>query len=340
MGDALDDADALLNARFGNRHRLEAAFQGAVLFDVLPVFREGGGADDLDLPPGEGRLQDVGGVHAALRIPRADDTVHFIDKEDDVSLLLDLVDQALHPALKLPAELGACHQGCEVQSPDLFILELVGHLSVRDLLGQAFRDGRLAHAGLADQAGVVLLPAVQNLDHSLQLGFPAHDPVQLSVPGAAGEILAIILQEFSFLTPGLLRRLRSRGFPPGTVLRAGGIGSEEFVEKGESGGFPVFVVSPVRIGNMINAAEGFRHLLADPVQILIGNPHFLHQVLHGPDIQFLCAFQAKAFVHGLAVLHLGNENYGDVLFASCANRRLHLSTFLSEYGKGRSPSRV
>ena len=64
---------------------LEAALQGGVLLDVLAVLGEGGGADDLDLAPGEGGLEDVGGVHAALGVARADDVVHLVDDEDDVA---------------------------------------------------------------------------------------------------------------------------------------------------------------------------------------------------------------------------------------------------------------
>ena len=41
-----------------------------------------------------------------------------------------------------------------------------------DALGQALGDGGLAHARLADEAGVVLLAAVQDLDDPLDLLSP------------------------------------------------------------------------------------------------------------------------------------------------------------------------
>ena len=73
-------------------------------------------------------------------------------------------DEALDPLLKLAAELGAGHQGGEVQPVELFALEAGGHLAPGNALGNALGDGGLAHAGFADEAGVVLLAAGQDLD--------------------------------------------------------------------------------------------------------------------------------------------------------------------------------
>ena len=49
---AKEDLDRLLPAGLPDGHRLEAALQGRVLFDVAPVFIQGGGPHHLDLPPG------------------------------------------------------------------------------------------------------------------------------------------------------------------------------------------------------------------------------------------------------------------------------------------------
>ena len=55
-GDALDDLHAVLDGGLLHHHRLEAPLQGGVLFDVLAVFVQSSGTDDLDLPPGQGGL--------------------------------------------------------------------------------------------------------------------------------------------------------------------------------------------------------------------------------------------------------------------------------------------
>ena len=60
---------------------LEAPLQGGVLLDVLAVLIEGGGADDLELAPAQGGLEDIGGVHAALGIAGAHDVVDLVDDQ-------------------------------------------------------------------------------------------------------------------------------------------------------------------------------------------------------------------------------------------------------------------
>ena len=88
----LDDFHRLLQGRLGDGHRLEPALQCRILFDVLPVFLEGGGADDLHLSPGQGRLENVGGVHGAFGIPRPHQIVHFVDDQNNIAQALDLID--------------------------------------------------------------------------------------------------------------------------------------------------------------------------------------------------------------------------------------------------------
>ena len=79
-----------------DQHRLEAALQGGVLLDVLAVLVEGGGADHAQLAPGQHRLEHVGGVHAPLGGPGADDGVQLVDEGDHLALGgLDLVEGGL-----------------------------------------------------------------------------------------------------------------------------------------------------------------------------------------------------------------------------------------------------
>ena len=53
---ARQNTDRLLYGRLLHIDRLETAFQCRVLFNVLAVFRNGGGADKLNFPSGKGRL--------------------------------------------------------------------------------------------------------------------------------------------------------------------------------------------------------------------------------------------------------------------------------------------
>ena len=54
--DAQQNLDSVLHRGLRHGDRLEPALQGRVLLNVFAVFVEGGGADDLNLPPGEGGL--------------------------------------------------------------------------------------------------------------------------------------------------------------------------------------------------------------------------------------------------------------------------------------------
>ena len=169
--DAHQHCNRIINGRHVHCHRLEPALQGAVLFNILPVFAEGGGTDDLDFSPGQGRLENIRRIHRAFGITRANQVVYLIDKQDDIPLFLNLADEALHPAFKLTPELGASHQGGQIHQIDPLATQIEGHLSGSNLLGDALRNGGLAHTRLTDQAGIVFLSPGQDLDHPCNFPF-------------------------------------------------------------------------------------------------------------------------------------------------------------------------
>ena len=151
-----------------------------VFFDILAVFGERRRADHLDLAAGKRRLQDVRGVHAALRVAGADKVVHLVDEQDDVAVLLHLVDKALDAAFKLAAELRARHKRRQVQKLHFLLAQLRRHLAGRDAQRKALGDCRLADARLADQARVVLRAAREDLHHALDLALAPDDIVELA----------------------------------------------------------------------------------------------------------------------------------------------------------------
>ena len=339
-GDALQNFHRVVDGGLLHDDGLEAALQGGVLFDVLAVLGEGGGADHLDLAPAQGGLEDVGGVHGALRVPRAHNGVHLVDDQDDVAQLLHLVDEALHAALKLAAELGARHQGGEVQQVDLLVQQLVGHVPVIDALGQPLGNGGLAHAGVADEAGVVLLPPVEDLDGALNLVGAAHNAVQLALVGLAGEGDAVVFQEFAlgglgpFRFGGGLVLLGGapalHGVPVGRAVR---LAAEQLAQEGEGGGAPLVLLAvavlavvlalggqPVRL---LRPAEGGHHLGGNGLQILVGYAHFLHHIVHRLDAQLPGALQAQTLVFSLVILNFGDKDHRHVFFAAGTQSGMH-----------------
>ena len=192
--EALEDQDRLLDGRRLDLDRLEAAFQRGVLLDVLAVFVERGGADALQFAAAQGGLDDVRGVHRAFGGAGADDGVQLVDEEDDVLGAADLVHHGLDALLELAAILGAGdHQG-QVERDDPLVAEQLRHVAGGDFLGQAFDDGRLAHAGLAEQHRIVLGAAAEDLDDALDFVLAADDRVHLALAGDLGQVAAEGLQ--------------------------------------------------------------------------------------------------------------------------------------------------
>ena len=69
----------------------------------------------------------------------------------------------LDALLELAAVFGAGHHQRQVQHDDPPVAQQLGHVVVDDGLGEAFDDGGLADAGLAEQDGVVLRAAAEDL---------------------------------------------------------------------------------------------------------------------------------------------------------------------------------
>ena len=190
-----EDGDGVLHDGLVDHHRLEPPLQGGVLLDILPVLVEGGGADAVELAPGQHGFQQVARVHGSLGLARPHNGVQLVDEQDDPALrLAHLVQDGLQPLLKLAPVLGARNQAAHVQGEDGLVLQAAGHVPLDDPLGQALGDGGLAHAGLADEDGVVFGLPGQNADDVPDLVVPADDRVQLVLPGPLHQVGAVLLQ--------------------------------------------------------------------------------------------------------------------------------------------------
>ena len=211
VADAAEDAHGVLGRGVVDLHRLEAALEGGVLLDVLAVLGERGRADALDLAAREGGLEDVGRVHRALGGAGADDGVDLVDEEDDVLGALDLVHHALDALLELAAVLGAGDHQRHVERHDLAVEQDLGDGAGGDLLGEALDDGRLADAGLADEDGVVLGAAAEDLHDAADLLLAPDHGVELASLGQLGEVAPEGLEQGEALAAALAAALGARG---------------------------------------------------------------------------------------------------------------------------------
>ena len=148
----------------------------------------------------------------------------LVDEHDGVRVRLDLLDHLLQALLEIAAVAGAGEQRAHVEREDGGVLEHLRHLARDDLAGQAFGDGGLADAGIADEQRVVLLPAAEDLDRALDLGLAADQRVDLAVLRLLVEVDAIGVERVALLLRALAsnrRRSGARSIPPRRRAAAG-----------------------------------------------------------------------------------------------------------------------
>ena len=73
------------------------------------------------------------------------------------------------------------------------------HVAADDAPRQAFGDGGLAHARLADEHRVVLRAPRQHLHHAADFLVAADDRINLPLPRQGGEVAAILFQRLEFV---------------------------------------------------------------------------------------------------------------------------------------------
>ena len=195
LAQALEDLERVGDRRRLHLDLLEAALERGVALEVLAVLVERGRADRLELAAGKRGLEDRGRVDRALGGAGADQVVELVDEEDDVAALGDLLHHLLEALLELAAVLGAGDEGREVERVDLLVLEELRHLARVDARREALDDGGLADAGLAEEDGVVLLAAREDLHDPLDLGLAADHGVELAVGGELGQVAAELVEE-------------------------------------------------------------------------------------------------------------------------------------------------
>ncbi len=192
---AAEDGHGVFNTRLAGEHRLESPLEGSVFLDVLAILIECRRADGAELSTGKRGLQQVGGVHRALRTSRAHEGVELVDEEDDLSVGLgDLVNYRLEALLELTAELRPRHQRAEVELEDALVFEGIGHVAADHPLGEPLDDGRLSHARITDEDGVVLGASGEHLHDAADLLVTADDRVELVAAGETGEVAAVLVE--------------------------------------------------------------------------------------------------------------------------------------------------
>ncbi len=195
VAQATQHLNGLLDGRLFDEHRREAAIQRRVALDILAVLVERRRADAVQFAARQGWLHHVAGVQRTGCGPRADDLMQFVNEEDDLALgALNLLDGGLQPLLELAAETAASDHCAQVEADHAAAHQNLRHVAAGDLLGQPLDDGRFADARLADQHGVVLGAAAENLDDAQDFVVAPDHRVELALDGQARQVAAVLFQ--------------------------------------------------------------------------------------------------------------------------------------------------
>ena len=193
------DGDGVLDARLIDLHRLEAAFQRGVLFDVLPILIQRGRANGAEFAARELRLEHVAGVDRALARPRTDDGVQLVDEEDDLALRVgDFLEERLESVLEFAAELRARDHRADVHRDDLLVFQRLRHIPADDPPRQPLDDRRLAHARLADEHRVVFRAPRKHLHDAADFIIAPDDGIDFPLLRQRREIAPVFLQRLIF----------------------------------------------------------------------------------------------------------------------------------------------
>ena len=178
---AHQDGDRLIHAGLFHHDRLESPLEGGILLDELAVFVERCGPHALQLAAGQGRLNDVGGIHRTLGRARTHNRVQLVNKEHNILHTANLIHHGLDPLFKLTAILGSGNHERHIQRDHLVAMQHFGHIARHHQVGQSLDNSRLAHAGFPQEYGVVLVAATQNLNDTLQLILASDHRVQVAL---------------------------------------------------------------------------------------------------------------------------------------------------------------
>ncbi len=153
---AAQNRDRIFYIRRIYEHRLEAALQRLVFFDMLAVFIQGGGADTVQFATGQHRLEHIAGVCRALCPAGSDNGMQLVDKQDDTAFsLFDFPEHSLEAFLKFTTVFGPGHERCHIQREDRAVFQVFRHVPAQDALGKPLGNGGFADTGLTDEDRVV-----------------------------------------------------------------------------------------------------------------------------------------------------------------------------------------
>ncbi len=167
-----------------DQNSLKAALQGRIFFDMFPVLVERGCPDQVQFSPGQHRLQQISRVHRAFGGAGSHDRMQFIDEEKNLALRgLNLLQDGLESFLELAAKFGSGDERAHVQCEEFLVLETVGDIAFDDADGQSFHDRGFADSRFADEHGIILRSAGEDLHHASDFVVSTDHGIEFALSG-------------------------------------------------------------------------------------------------------------------------------------------------------------
>ena len=168
---------------------LEPPLKSLILFKVFLIFIERRCSDGSQLAACQGWFQNVGRIHGTLASACPDERVNFVDEEDYIAFGLGyLLYNALQAFLELAFIFRAGQQRTHIERINLFVLQIVGHVAAYNSSGQSFDDSCFSGSGFANQYGIILGSARQNLQNSSNLFIAPNHRVEFAGAGIFNQI--------------------------------------------------------------------------------------------------------------------------------------------------------
>src|SRR5436305_12375620 len=125
--------------------------------------------------------------------------MQLVDEENDLAGgIFDVLEHGLEAIFEFAAVLCAREHSAEVERDHALVLQHLRNVAGDDALGKAFDDSGLADSRLADEHGIVLGAAREDLNHAADFIVTADDGIELAPPSEFSEVTSVALQRLIF----------------------------------------------------------------------------------------------------------------------------------------------
>ncbi len=175
---------------------------------MLAVFVQRCGTNTVQFTARKGRFQKVRRIHRAITFACADQRVHFVDEQDDLtSRRSDLVQNCLQPLFEFTTVFRTGNQRTHVQRQQFLVLKAFGHITINDPQRETFDNRCFTDARFTNQHRIVFCATAKNLHRAANFLVPTDNRIDFAFGSAFGQIDCVFLQRIiAFFRSGSVRR--------------------------------------------------------------------------------------------------------------------------------------